>query len=701
VRLAIEVGDPSIWPGLEVQTDAAGRFDFGPQRRGHYLLQAFDDRDASRVVAVNAGSGDVAVEVFSYPCRELAGKVVRAPVKGYSPDDVLPPVAGARVELLGRTVATSDAAGQFRFCGPRDEVVVLGRAPGLAVGFDWAVSAADDPSPRRLIVGLDDGVAVDGVVVDAGGQPVSGVGVQPVYDSRVDHGGPSAAPVIATTDERGRFHVEGLHEGAYCFEILDGVRSAVIRDGVAAGFRLPAQGPLRLVMPAPEPTKPAPAARRERHGVWIRGRVVHDGQPVPDAVVTGGGTERRVAWSHDVARTAADGSFALFVATWRDRVARAYLIAVEHGGLDLRGRTALELQPGGADLDGLVIRVGDGRDVGGVVVDQQGVPIEGVVVTTFSPGRDDRPTDATGTFRVEVDPRRTYRLRAFDAAGDELRPPAGMAAPRVDAALYGWRGPSLRFVVERAPARLRGVVVDERGTPVRARVGIAVSGPDAAVDTDTDAGGAFALEPTDAPAAVVAESADGRVAIQHDVELGTPVRLVLRRPARLVVTCGPGIDRRTMINVVQGSFGRWTRCGQMLDGLPPGRFQIVARATGGDATAMVELRAGAQTRRRLAVSPRRTIRARAVDVASGAPVKDADCGARIAEASHGILTGHLVQSAADGTFSITRAASWVRLTCEHPRYHRGGSAPFDAAATDGVVEVPMRLAPLTPGDDER
>lgn len=689
VRLAIGVSDPSIWPGVEVQTDAAGRFDFGPQRRGHYLLQAFDDDDASRVVTVNAGNGDVAIDVFSYPCREITGRVGRAPVQGYSRDDVLPPVAGARVELLGRTVATSDATGQFRFCGPRDEVVVFGRARGLTVGFGWAFTAGAESPQDFLVVPLADGVVIDGVVVDADGRPVSGVGVQPVYDPRVSHGGPSPAPVIATTDEGGRFHAEGLHDGAYVFEILDGVRSVVIRDGVADGFQLPVKGPLRLVMPVSEPTKTAPAAPRERQGVWLRGRVVHDGRPVPDAVVTGVPSERGVLRRRDTARSRPDGSFALFAPTSSRLVRHAYTVEVEHGGLDLRGRVAFDVDPDGADHDGVIVEVDRHRGVTGTVVDPQGNAIAGVVVSRFD--RDDgEPTDATGAFCVPIDPSAAYPLRAFDAAGNELRPPAGSMAPRVRAELYGRDAPPIRFVVERTPARIHGVVVDERGARVRARVRVVSLGGGDAVDTD--ARGEFALDQSlddETPVIVAAEAADGRVAYQQDVYIDTTVRLVLHRPARLVVACGAQLGRRATISVTQGALERSVRCDQELGDLPPGRFQLFARADDGDAIARVDLRAGVRTRHTLVIAPRRMIRARVIEAAGGAPVEGARCDAVVAETRWTVLVGGILRATSDGELSLRPAEGRLRLRCERSGFVRAETAPFDVSTVDGVIDVPM------------
>jgi uncharacterized GH25 family protein len=689
VRLAIEVADPGIWPGLEVQTDAAGRFDFGPQRRGHYRIHAFGPLDASRDVAVSARNGDVAVDVFSYPCRELTGRVVLAPREGFWYDDHLPLIAGAQLEILGRTVATSDAAGQFRFCGPRDDAWFLARAPGASSSYNWAFSDVHDFRVDPLVVGLHDGVSVDGVVVDAAGQPVPGVGVQPVFDPRMSHAGPHPAPVTTTTDERGAFRLEGLHEGVYFFGILDGARSVTIPHEVPDGIRLPAQGPLRLVVPAPEPARTARSVPREGDGVWIRGRVLHDGKPVPDATLTGEVHGRGRPEQNGGARSAADGSFAIFAPTSGFLFARPYTIEVVHAGLDLRGRTAVELEPDGPDRAGVVIEVGRHKGVTGVVVDPQGNPLAGIVVARFTPDRRSEGTDATGAFRAPIDASQTFRLRAFDAAGDELLPPAGIVAPRVRAELFGREAPPIRFVVDPTPPRIRGVVVDERGAPVRARVRNLGSG-DKPVDTDER--GELALAPSlyfEAPAIVAAEAVDGRVAYQQDVYIETPVRLTLRRPARLVVPCRAGLNRREMISVAQGAFEQWVRCGEQLERLPPGRFQIVAHLDDGDAIASVDLRAGVRTRHTLAISPRRTIRARAVELPGGAPVQGADCTAVTAEARRSVLVGRNPLSATDGTFSLMPAEARLRLTCEHPRFIGAETAPFDVSTVDGVIDVPM------------
>lgn len=81
-----------------------------------------------------------------------------------------------------------------------------------------------------------------------------------------------------------------------------------------------------------------------------------------------------------------------------------------------------------------------------------------------------------------------------------------------------------------APAgHVRGVVVDERGAPVAARVAL-VGADGGSMSTGTDDDGAFDIAPfRSGPLVVHASTEDGRVAVQSARDGASDLRLVLRR----------------------------------------------------------------------------------------------------------------------------------------------------------------------------
>jgi protocatechuate 3,4-dioxygenase beta subunit len=234
---------------------------------------------------------------------------------------------------------------------------------------------------------LEPAVEVRGLVVDRGGQPVSGAEVYAGKDLRrlrfaTDAGVPIDRKPEATTGADGRFVLPDLRRG----ERLDlEVRAAGYRPGSAAGVPAPNTRPVRIVLD---------------RGVRVAGRVVDaGGRPVAGAELElrserpGGerGIIRHVGGA--TARTAADadGRFVF------DGIppGGATLDAWAAGFQPAQGRD-LRLPPEG--VDGLEVELDRGAVIAGRVRTSAGDPVEDARVVCGSAAA---VSDADGLYRLE------------------------------------------------------------------------------------------------------------------------------------------------------------------------------------------------------------------------------------------------------------------------------------------------------------
>jgi hypothetical protein len=201
VRLAIDVPDPGIWLGREVEVASDGSFDFGPMRAGSYLLGAFGSELMSRVASVDttAGSGD-RTELFVTPCHPVHGAFWITSDRD-SKDPI--PAVGVSVELSGWVLGTTDASGSYDVCvpEPRDEARL--RVAGYA---DPPSGYRIDRFHHRLLWPQHLSV---GIVLLPDGSPASNVGVQPIWRSGDADDACTGASVVMTTDASGRFAYNG------------------------------------------------------------------------------------------------------------------------------------------------------------------------------------------------------------------------------------------------------------------------------------------------------------------------------------------------------------------------------------------------------------------------------------------------------------------------------------------------------------
>ncbi len=225
VRLAIDVPDPGIWTGREVATTADGHFDFGAMRPGNYRVLATGDAEISRPTRVDTTWGPRdRVEVSVAPCQRFSGTVRKAapeprvardvlPVRDargrlpVQPERVVTPGAGLAIEVAGRLIGRTDAAGHYEVCaGSRDDLRLI--APGYE-SIRWfphllLLHTTDAPGV------LQPGVVSSGLVLDLDGSRARRVGVQPVWRLG-EHGGHVCvdATTVVTTDDEGRFSYSG------------------------------------------------------------------------------------------------------------------------------------------------------------------------------------------------------------------------------------------------------------------------------------------------------------------------------------------------------------------------------------------------------------------------------------------------------------------------------------------------------------
>ncbi len=332
VHLRIAAADPMVWTGVDRDTAADGRFDLGVQRAGRYTIVALAPGMTSRVIAVDtlAAAADE-VAIYAYRCAPSRGEVL---ANGR-------PLEGAHVELGGVTVATTDASGHYAICATGETLEATIRAPG------YATTAAK----LGAAVSLVESGTIAGDVVEINGKPAIGVAVEPIA---LD--GETALPIQTTTDNFGRFTLEGVPRGGkFNFQIVDGTGRVTDRTTVGVADPDAAIAHVKLAYAHAE-VAPATTA-------IVRGRIVHAGHPVGDA---------RVAIGDATTRTHPDGSFALPV-DGRGRT----VLAVDQTAAHYATARAIAVHPG--DALELTIEVATTGTIAGTIVDPNGRTVHGPI----------------------------------------------------------------------------------------------------------------------------------------------------------------------------------------------------------------------------------------------------------------------------------------------------------------------------------
>lgn len=706
VHLRIVAPDATIWTGVDLEVRADGRFDFGELRAGRYSLLATSNGKTSRVVDVDTRSAAAeAVTIYVNACEPTTSTIRGNDEK---------PVAGAQIDLAGVVVATSDAAGSFTLCVNKESVVATVRAAGYAAESVWAYQGRIVREPQ-----LAPSIKLQGRVVDASGKPVAGVAVQPVYveQVRMSHGsayGP--IPVQVTTNADGQFVMRGIPKldratgfadhpegrAQYYFRVIN--HDSVTEDSAEI---LKTDEPRDVVVhmgketPRPEPTKPWGADAK------ISGRVLHNGKPLPDAVVN----NRVMNVRNYPTRTKADGSFELDV-----RGGGRLMLVVEHAS-GLSTERIVEVASG-QQLKDLVIDIANTGKIEGVVVDGSGKPLDKIEVWVNA--RDTAQlryakTGPDGKFSIDAEVGHTYDLHAADGntgvkTEQEIKLGDGDATRGLRVVLGGAR-------------QLEGVAVDESGVPVvgasvltneptfeklpngnsRAKgawvpKGAAVRSMSAMVgsnlfmmDAKTDASGRFTWSPiSEGPYTLTVIAPDGRIGVADGVSIaGSPVRITLRRAGSIQIVCknfrpmgGTLEDMSGGVAITAGERRFDVGCGETIEPIPEGRYLVTSKADMAKfASAVIDLRAGSSATATLEVKAAGTIKGTLLAYPGDKPLAGFECDAGIRDANGSTVRGDPgATTSAEGKFELKVSGGKILVFCDDPqRLFASGVSEVDLA----------------------
>lgn len=356
-----------------ITSDDDGRFVFPGVEPGAWMLHA--DHPAHELgtapVVVASGADPPAVTIVVGDGVTLAGVVATS---------ALEPAPGALVEVRflagGRVFRTVQADGTGRFAVPglpADTLQLVARHD-RAASRPLTVDTRDRAGHPDLLLTLDDGELISGVVLDAAGRPAPDVAVFHVHDTRDDARATAAG--VEVTGEDGRFELHGLARGeTYVLTAMrPGHFAPISLAARSVGVRARAGDDLTIQLPGDG---------------TIRGRVVmSDGAAPPrDLRVRLGGTPQPVA---------ADGRFEITG------------LPPERYALRVDARAVPELVRGGVVVTaGEVTDVGElrltrGREVTGLVTDDGGRPVPGATVRFV-------PVGIQGQLTADTDPRGRFR----------------------------------------------------------------------------------------------------------------------------------------------------------------------------------------------------------------------------------------------------------------------------------------------------
>jgi RNA polymerase sigma-70 factor (ECF subfamily) len=478
------------------QSDGGGGFRFVDLPARDLLVQLRSPRfeEVWRRVSPRAG------EVHELTIDLAAGAELRGRVVDKASGA---PIADALVSdsWTKRRTVRSDRDGHFVLAGLRDEGFVMLHVEAL--GFaSWSRNVGGALALEHQVQ-LERGAELSGRLVDAQGAPITSALV--VVNAEVDE-----APGISGADwlraelgPDGRFAVRGLRPELH-YSLMARARGHGTRVYVL----------------------PRPFASGERHDLGevvlrsaggAEGLVVdEDGQPVPDATLEVRGENRDfAAWSNGAvqlrppiqftSRSVKANSRGVFRIT--DLAGGRYELAASLEGIDPGQPLAVAVEDG-VLLEGLRVVLVRGRSLRGVVVREDGLPLDAQQCEQLRLQAVD-PTHKTASARLAAD-------GSFEILGlgtgpcriGALLAPAGFALPTqvIEAGTSG-----LRLVLERS-SQLTGQVVDERGNGVRATVLVFEDqGLDSSLHHQTDDEGRFRIE--------VARSFVGKVAAQRGGEM--------------------------------------------------------------------------------------------------------------------------------------------------------------------------------------
>lgn len=643
-----------MWSPLPVpqeqRTSADGRFDFGEQPAARYTVSASAPGHSGASLPIHLADPRLRPDSLMLQLADCGARL-----HGTVTDSAGGPLAHARVHPVAATGAESDSEGRYVLCLPLGSVDVQVEASGYGGMQERVIALGDTERDFSLIPG---GFIV-GQVLDEDDAPVAGAQVMalpPVADfRRVLSGGavsdaqggfrmgvapgrysvwartgrlstavPAEVAVFTGLDSpvrlrvdaklgvlRGRVRADGKPvAGAEVVVTVDGQRAAVALsqdDGrfvafVPRGLASFSAAPWDVVSPrdlriaADDET----VELEVRPLASVHGIVTRLGKPVAGAEVlaTSSGTARAMADAEG--RYRLDG---LQPGTWRVRASSEAAGACTYSGTrvtlsagdDVRADVELELA----------------ATISGVVVDEQGAPVRGVMVeyrqrdSDFGRGG----TDAQGRFTcTAMSGGGDYVARVFPPSWSN---PFRAARPFPVVKLADGRSQveGVRLVIANERLRISGRVVDANGESV-SDARLSVSGTAAATGGLPASGvsnqdGAFTIAGlTPGTYVVSARSPEGGEGTMKDVAAGTS-DLEVQIPASSAIE-GELVgftERPAVFAQPMGSPARLIPArvegGRFTIRLPPGTYQVMAQGKHEGDSRRVELRQAETVRTRL------------------------------------------------------------------------------------------------------
>jgi uncharacterized GH25 family protein len=481
---------------VRTKTDVKGRFTLtGIQGGGRPLVRAMATGFGSEAAPV---AGGAPVKFRLSPGHDLRGVIV---------DGGDRPVAKARITLRGSASTlngTSNTSGRFEFGGlkqiPYDATI-------MAEGFAPFVKSAIDPETSSLRVVLEKASSVSGRMVDEEGKPLKGVVRLRSHDG-VNVPASFGQAAMASVGEDGKFSIGVLRPGSNVIQ-LAGVGYTTIERTIEIAQAGEAASLGDVVFEA---------------GLTIRGRVVEPGDiGVPGARISAvipTGTENRETL---FAEADSEGRFVL-----RGLKDVAYMVGAAATGFAPLQKS---LTP---SADEQVLTLKRSITLSGRIVDQDGAPVGRAQVSAQR--GDDRRTFRFG--RSEADGRFTF----------DLPEPGAFTLSTV---VEGFESSTQTVQVAGATEigdwtlsrglRVRGVVVDGKGTPVQgARVENQSTRQFPITFSETDEKGAFDMRGA-SPGLIrlVASHRDyaaGQATVEGALDAGgdpDPVRITLTKGGRI------------------------------------------------------------------------------------------------------------------------------------------------------------------------
>lgn len=486
----------------ETQAFEPGRLELGLSKAGRRRTVQVD---LTRLAESEPESPPApAAEASPAPSTSAPARVPTVPAEGgfevadfharvFGPSDE--PVAGAKVRERGELVATADEEGRFQLLYDRAMAPVL-EVSGPGIGPTIVqVRPGHESVEEELLVRLRPAAAISARLVNADGRPIPGVLVEVRTDiGRIagqeagfepDANLPELGEISwsARTNQLGMVFLEGLPADAPLR--IEGRRVGPRRNE-AVGPTLPG---------IPSEVRLAPG--EEWKGEWvvprrqaIRGRAVdQSNEPVVGATIwlvraaPGLGAVARYLSRADLpaatAVTGSDGSF-----RFEEPEPGLWLVGV---GLPPVGAEppwqvaldhlaqAVELpEPGGPELPELLLRIGRGLSLRGVVLDPEGKPMGGALVTALEDGGRgiaETRTDGEGNFTLGPLSRGSFRVLVAARAGAGMQTYGPIAAGSRELVLQLARSTPLVGLVVGADgsARAAGIALFQDGVQ-RARL---------------------------------------------------------------------------------------------------------------------------------------------------------------------------------------------------------------------------------------